>query len=178
MERAVARLGKKSWAQVAEELNASGAGGAERTGKQVRARWVSSLDPVIRQGPWTAEEGRAYIARARPGRSRGVLGPRAFREAAPPIAETIRDAQQRLGNKWAEIAKLSRPRRRRSTGPRYPGARSHPRDVTPQVAGTDGQRRQELLVRARRHPPPRGRGILFLLFHQPLQKRRFDRQQH
>ena len=65
MERAVARLGKKSWAQVAEELNASGAGGAERTGKQVRARWVSSLDPVIRQGPWTAEEGRAYRARAR-----------------------------------------------------------------------------------------------------------------
>ncbi|KAH8073978.1 RNA polymerase II transcription regulator recruiting protein [Aureococcus anophagefferens] len=40
VNRAVARLGKKAWAQVAEELNASGVTGpgCARTGKQVRAR--------------------------------------------------------------------------------------------------------------------------------------------
>ena len=60
VNRAVARLGKKAWAQVAEELNASGVtgSGCARTGKQVRARWVSSLDPDIRSGPWTAAEER------------------------------------------------------------------------------------------------------------------------
>ena len=60
VNRAVARLGKKAWAQVAEELNASGVTGpgCARTGKQVRARWVSSLDPDIRSGPWTAAEER------------------------------------------------------------------------------------------------------------------------
>ena len=63
VNRAVARLGKKAWAQVAEELNASGVTGpgCARTGKQVRARWVSSLDPDIRSGPWTAAEERECL---------------------------------------------------------------------------------------------------------------------
>ena len=55
----VARLGTKQWAEVAKELGASGLGLSAKTGKQVRARWVSCLDPRISPGPWTAAEERA-----------------------------------------------------------------------------------------------------------------------
>ncbi|KAH8079457.1 RNA polymerase II transcription regulator recruiting protein [Aureococcus anophagefferens] len=110
VNRAVARLGKKAWAQVAEELNASGVTGpgCARTGKQVRARWVSSLDPDIRSGPWTAAE-----------------------------EQIIRDAQRDMGNKWAEIAKKSRARRRERLG------------------GSDGRNRESRAARRRRRGPER-----------------------
>jgi hypothetical protein len=40
-------------------------------------RWLNHLDPAIKKEPWSLDEERM-----------------------------IQDAQQRLGNKWAEIAKL------------------------------------------------------------------------
>ena len=48
-----------------------------RIGKQCRERWHNHLNSNINKGPWTEEEDR-----------------------------TIMDAHQRLGNKWAQIAKL------------------------------------------------------------------------
>ena len=49
----------------------------ERNGKQCRERWVNHLDPRIRKGLWDDEE-----------------------------KQTLNEAHARLGNKWAEIAKL------------------------------------------------------------------------
>ena len=50
--------------------------GSKRTGKQCRTRWLNHLDPTINKGVWTKEEER-----------------------------TIYEAQRKLGNKWADIAK-------------------------------------------------------------------------
>jgi hypothetical protein len=65
----VAREGRSRWVRCAELLPG-------RTDVQCRQRWVNSLDPGVRHGPWTAEED-AIIA----------------------------DLHQRLGNRWAQMEK-------------------------------------------------------------------------
>lgn len=73
--RLVALHGTKHWSVISVELNKEDVGVA-RTGKQCRTRWLNHLDPSIKKDPWSEEEERV-----------------------------IYEAQQLLGNKWAEISK-------------------------------------------------------------------------
>lgn len=72
----VAEMGIKRWSTVAEELMKLSLG-PHRSGKQCRSRWTNHLDPFINKDPWTEEEERIVC-----------------------------DAQTKVGNKWAEIARL------------------------------------------------------------------------
>ena len=73
----VEELGTKRWSVIAERLAEISKNQSKRTGKQCRTRWLNHLDPTINKGSWTQEEER-----------------------------TIYEAQRKLGNKWADIAKL------------------------------------------------------------------------
>uniref|UniRef100_A0A7S3NIV5 MYB transcription factor n=1 Tax=Aureoumbra lagunensis TaxID=44058 RepID=A0A7S3NIV5_9STRA len=75
IQRLVEKHGTKRWAVISQDLNKE-VPGSLRTGKQCRTRWLNHLDPDIKREPWSeAEENIIY------------------------------EAQNVLGNKWAEIAK-------------------------------------------------------------------------
>lgn len=67
--------GVKRWSAISEEL-AKRRLGPQRTGKQCRSRWTNHLDPTINKEPWTEHE-----------------------------EMIVYEAQNKIGNKWAEIAK-------------------------------------------------------------------------
>lgn len=75
----VGKFGLKKWHVISGQLKdrVTLAGGFVRTGKQCRTRWLNQLDPSLKKTPWTEEEDKIII-----------------------------ENQKKLGNKWAELAKL------------------------------------------------------------------------
>lgn len=76
VRKSVASLGSRKWAAVARLMRRE-FGVKNRSGKQVCERWRHHLAPEVQKKPWSLEEDN-----------------------------TLFEAQQRLGNCWADIAKL------------------------------------------------------------------------
>ncbi|KAH7468478.1 hypothetical protein KRP22_012062 [Phytophthora ramorum] len=122
---AVARFGGKNWKMIAETL------GNGRTDVQCLHRWNKVLKPGLIKGPWTPEEDRiltSLITRYGVGKIRwcdlalhlpGRIGKQCRERWCNHLDSRIRKGQwtpeeddmvfrwqQKLGNKWSEIAKL------------------------------------------------------------------------
>lgn len=72
----VSSIGIKKWSLIAQKMNTD-YGLRGRTGKQCRERWHNHLDPKIIKRPWGAEEDKVIL-----------------------------EMHARLGNRWADIAKM------------------------------------------------------------------------
>jgi hypothetical protein len=72
----VAQIGTKKWSLIAQRMCVD-YGLKGRSGKQCRERWHNHLDPRIVKKPWGAEEDKVIL-----------------------------EAHARLGNRWADIAKM------------------------------------------------------------------------
>ena len=75
IREAVAKVGTKKWAAVAEVVRKE-YGIEQRSGKQIRERWHNHLAPEVCKKPWDLEEEKVLF-----------------------------EAHQELGNRWADIAK-------------------------------------------------------------------------
>ncbi|CAH0480174.1 unnamed protein product [Peronospora belbahrii] len=125
LREAVARFGGKNWKMIAETL------GNGRTDVQCLHRWNKVLKPGLIKGPWTPEEDRiltSLITRYGVGKIRwcdlalhlpGRIGKQCRERWCNHLDSRIRKGQwtpeeddmvfrwqQKLGNKWSEIAKL------------------------------------------------------------------------
>lgn len=122
LRKCLARYGRRSWKEIARHI-------PNRTDIQCLHRWNTVLNPDLVKGPWTPEEDEeirslvsqfdtprwSLIAKHLPGRIGKQCRERWLHHLSPNVTKspwtaeeeaTLRDAHQRLGNRWAEIAKL------------------------------------------------------------------------
>lgn len=121
---------EKNWKQIAAALNREfyGGQGMVRNDVQCLHRWQKVLQPGLKKGPWTVEEDDcilrmvvelgpnrwSHIAKELPGRIGKQCRERWFNHLNPEINKdpwteeeerVLKDAHDRIGNKWAVIAK-------------------------------------------------------------------------
>eukprot|EP00189_Rhodosorus_marinus_P007845 CAMPEP_0184752184 /NCGR_PEP_ID=MMETSP0315-20130426/43444_1 /TAXON_ID=101924 /ORGANISM="Rhodosorus marinus, Strain UTEX LB 2760" /LENGTH=499 /DNA_ID=CAMNT_0027231501 /DNA_START=367 /DNA_END=1866 /DNA_ORIENTATION=- len=122
LTKCVAKFGAKNWKVIATHL-------PNRTDIQCLHRWNTVLNPQLVKGPWTKEEDDeirflvsqyetprwSLIAKHLPGRIGKQCRERWLHHLSPEVTkgawtaqeeQILREAHSRLGNRWAEIAKL------------------------------------------------------------------------
>lgn len=121
LKKAVARFGACSWKSISKVVGT-------RNDLQCFHRWQKVLKPGLTKGPWTREEDEVIldminqgikkwsaIAKQIPGRLGKQIRERYFNHLDPSIKKSpwtaeedreLLEAQKKIGNKWAKIAKL------------------------------------------------------------------------
>jgi Myb superfamily proteins, including transcription factors and mRNA splicing factors len=88
--------GTQQWALIAQSMPG-------RNGKQCRERWHNQLDNKLTKDGWSVSKIPCSIPSGSPWRLHSTPPPRLWQEEEDRI---LLEGQMKLGNRWAEIAKL------------------------------------------------------------------------